>query len=529
MSNRFSPKLEIFVGATKRDLGGARQAVINAILEKGHIPSGMELWAAGNRPPLEVIARHLERCDAHILIVGARYGSQMAELGGISFTEWEYRQSLGRRPILPFLFDSDSLKRARRIEKDKREKLPETKARLDSLRDELLATKYVKEFHAGLRGSDELQRHAILAIDELIKSEDISTVAGWIRGDSAEARTVRDIANNPFLRRELEQLRRFSTLGLRVGLDVGSKEALAKAFWWNMQGRIRRHLAPNLFFESGSTTAYLSDEFVRAVAAGDHTHPWHIRTNNILSLLHFDLHTSIDASRFPGGIPDPEDKYGAIFPPEWHHLLEPFPDTPRSLHDGESQAVSAVRDNFRKLTPNANLRSTAKADARDAEAASVQPVLAAASGLDLDNKTLHFRGPHVGSHPNMLFKRAIFASGYPVVLFLSAEKVGNPFRKGSCYPVFGPDEPWTDAVRKYPLAICVGYEHPKKSHPTPGTSTKLVEERNAPEYILRNLKRLGFGVKYFDTGFPPDYDAAARGTGAVMCGNEAFNRMIPRD
>jgi hypothetical protein len=37
---------------------------------------------------------------------------------------------------------------------------------------------------------------------------------------------------------------------------------------------------------------------------------------------------------FPGGIPDPEDKYGAIFPPEWHHLLEPFPDTPRSLHDG---------------------------------------------------------------------------------------------------------------------------------------------------------------------------------------------------
>jgi len=44
MSKRSSPKLEIFVGATKRDLGPARQAVINAILEKGHIPSGMELW-----------------------------------------------------------------------------------------------------------------------------------------------------------------------------------------------------------------------------------------------------------------------------------------------------------------------------------------------------------------------------------------------------------------------------------------------------------------------------------------------------
>lgn len=139
-------KLEIFVGATKRDLGPARQAVINAILEKGHISSGMELWAAGNRPPLEVIAKHLSRCDAHILLVGARYGSPMDGHEGISFTEWEYRQSDAKRPILPFVLDTKSLKQARKREKDKRERLPQTRKKLDDLRSDLLNRKFVKEF-----------------------------------------------------------------------------------------------------------------------------------------------------------------------------------------------------------------------------------------------------------------------------------------------------------------------------------------------------------------------------------------------
>jgi hypothetical protein len=92
-------KLEIFVGATNRDLGAARTAVINAILEKGHVPSGMELWAAGNRPPLDVIARYLKRCDAHILMLGARYGSPVGGRDGISFTEWDYQQSRDHRPL----------------------------------------------------------------------------------------------------------------------------------------------------------------------------------------------------------------------------------------------------------------------------------------------------------------------------------------------------------------------------------------------------------------------------------------------
>lgn len=519
-------RLEIFVGATRRDLGPARTAVINAILEKGHIPSGMELWAAGNRPPLDVIARYLKRCDAHILMVGARYGSPVLGREGLSYTEWEYQQSRGKRPILPFVYDAQSLKAARAKEVDKNERTKLSIDRLDRLRTDLLKTKYVKEFSNSRSGINKLQKDAILAIDDLLRSADMPIDAGWIRGDSPEARTARDIADNPFLNRELAQLKRFSTLGFRVRVDVGSKEAIAKAFWWHMQGRIRRHHYNTLFFESGSTCAYLSDQFVRGVVSEqDGSDHWHIRTNNVLSLIHFDLHTSIDAARFPGGIPDPEDRYGAIFPSEWRHLHEPYPDRPQKLHDGERDAVMEIRKAFHQLATTGDRRGTRR---RHKE---TPLVFAAASGLDLTNRIEHFRGPHVGSHPNMLFKRAIFASGCPVVLCVSAEKLGNEFRRGRCYPVFGPDEPWLAAIKRYPIAVCVGYEWPKTSRATGDISGAELRRRNRPEYIVQCLKSLGFTLPYFHSssriggggGLP------ARDVGALMYANRAFEQCIPKD
>lgn len=179
-------KLEIFVGATSRDLGAARLAVIQAILEKGHIPSGMELWAAGNRPPLDEIARHLARCDAHIVLVGARYGSIIEGPDGHSFTEWEIRQSWGKRPILPFVFDHPTLVAARKAEKDSAERQSAQRQRLDRLRAALLRTKHVREFRIDRSGLGKLQKDAILALDELERSEELDDCAGWIRGDSPD-------------------------------------------------------------------------------------------------------------------------------------------------------------------------------------------------------------------------------------------------------------------------------------------------------------------------------------------------------
>lgn len=509
MSNHTDRKLEIFVGATKRDLGGARQAVINAILEKGHIPSGMELWAAGNRPPLDRIEQYLKRCDAHILLVGARYGSLLDGPDKISFTEWEYRQSKDRRPILPFIFDHKALIAARKLEKEDREKNPDIRAKLDFFRSELQTNNYVKEFSNDRRRLGELQKNAILAIDELLQSGEVDENAGWFRGDSEEAKTVRAITSNRFLRRELEQLRKFSKLGQRVSLDVGAKEAMARMFWRDVQGKIRRNQLFNLFFESGSTVAYLADEFEKtALAADEGTHHWQIRTNNVLSVVQFELHTPLDASRFPTGTPDPDDPYGAIFPNEWRRLHEPPQKKPRVLHEEEKAAVETMRKKFFGHNGDKQL------------------VLAAASGLDLDNVQEHFRGPHVASHPNMLFKRAIYTSGSPVVLFISAEKLGDPFEVGRCYPVFDSGEPWTEVIQNYPIAICVGYEQPKTSKTASRISPEDVAKRNRPEFIRAALDRLGFNVEYLDGDLIP-CPHEIPGVGTIMRGNKRFSERVP--
>jgi Domain of unknown function (DUF4062) len=42
-------KLQVFVSSTYNDLLAERQAVVEAILMAGHIPAGMELFAAGDR------------------------------------------------------------------------------------------------------------------------------------------------------------------------------------------------------------------------------------------------------------------------------------------------------------------------------------------------------------------------------------------------------------------------------------------------------------------------------------------------
>ena len=67
-----------------------RQAAVEAILNAGHIPAGMELFKAGDQTQKEIIEEWIKESDVYLLILGARYGSIDSELG-ISYTEWEYR------------------------------------------------------------------------------------------------------------------------------------------------------------------------------------------------------------------------------------------------------------------------------------------------------------------------------------------------------------------------------------------------------------------------------------------------------
>ncbi len=238
-------KLGVFVGSTKEDLADARDVVIRAILNAGHFPSGMELWAAGHVPTIDAIERHLNLCDIHIVMLGARYGHMAQD--NMSFTEWEYSLSKKhRRPVIAFLLDreafewetrdhtsSPALRRLRRFRKD--------------LEDHALC-RYFK-----LDNVQEIGLDCINSINEAINSGSLKEGVGWIRSGSEQGQRLREIERNPFLQRILDTIYGFSTLTTRLDREPIAKRAIGEVLWNQMFGKIYRYGYHNLFFESGST------------------------------------------------------------------------------------------------------------------------------------------------------------------------------------------------------------------------------------------------------------------------------------
>lgn len=52
-----------------------RRAAVQAVLDAGHIPAGMELFKAGNQSQLATIYKWIDASDVYMLILGGRYGS----------------------------------------------------------------------------------------------------------------------------------------------------------------------------------------------------------------------------------------------------------------------------------------------------------------------------------------------------------------------------------------------------------------------------------------------------------------------
>jgi len=76
-----------------------RQAVVAAVLEAGHIPAGMELFAAGDESQVDTIRRWIDDSDVFMLILGGRYGS-IEPKSGKSYIELEYEYvAANKKPL----------------------------------------------------------------------------------------------------------------------------------------------------------------------------------------------------------------------------------------------------------------------------------------------------------------------------------------------------------------------------------------------------------------------------------------------
>ena len=104
-------KLQVFISSTYIDLIEERQAAVQAVLDAGHIPAGMELFKAGNTSQLETIYKWIDNSDVYMLILGGRYGS-IEEKTGKSYTQLEYEYAIDKGlPVFSVVLRDDFLKR----------------------------------------------------------------------------------------------------------------------------------------------------------------------------------------------------------------------------------------------------------------------------------------------------------------------------------------------------------------------------------------------------------------------------------
>ncbi len=161
-------KYQIFVSSTYKDLKNERKAVIEQILNMGHLPVGMELFVASDDEQFEYIKRIINNCDYYVLILGGCYGS-VSKNTGISYTEMEYNYAIEKNiPILIFPYEN-----IRKLPKSKRdEDLTNIQNFIDKVSENRL--------HKTWKNKDDL---CLKVINSLHNAFDEKPQRGWIRPD----------------------------------------------------------------------------------------------------------------------------------------------------------------------------------------------------------------------------------------------------------------------------------------------------------------------------------------------------------
>lgn len=167
-------KYQIFISSTFTDLIEERQAAVEAILKKGHIPAGMELFTAGDKSQWDVIKRWIDDSDIYLLILGGRYGS-IDKSTGLSYTEMEYNYALEKgKPLFALSLTDDIL--------DKKD--------IRTIKDyDLKDSKYIdfkekvkSKMCAFPKNIDQIKTEINHSLDTLI-TENRHKMQGWIKGN----------------------------------------------------------------------------------------------------------------------------------------------------------------------------------------------------------------------------------------------------------------------------------------------------------------------------------------------------------
>jgi len=167
-------KYQVFVSSTYLDMKEERQAAVMAILDAGHIPAGMELFAAGDEAQWETIKKWIDESDVFMLLLGGRYGS-IEPTSGLSYIEQEYDYAVTQgKPYFALVAEEEYLhgKKA----KDKNipvfDEAPELKSKLAAFKQKVLG-----KISASYASKDKITAEILKSL-RIIERKNIP---GWVR------------------------------------------------------------------------------------------------------------------------------------------------------------------------------------------------------------------------------------------------------------------------------------------------------------------------------------------------------------
>ena len=167
-------KLQVFVSSTYNDLIFERQAAVESILRAGHIPAGMELFAAGSESQLDIIRRWIDGSDIYMLLLGGRYGS-IEPNSGLSYTEIEYRYAMEQnKPIFAVILSDTFIQEK---VKDKGTSIVELAERNKLASFEELVKKKISRY------ANDKSEIRLSVLESMLDIQSRYTLKGWVRED----------------------------------------------------------------------------------------------------------------------------------------------------------------------------------------------------------------------------------------------------------------------------------------------------------------------------------------------------------
>lgn len=456
-------RFQIFVSSTFEDLKKERKKAIEVIFERGHIPIALERFSAANKSDLEVIKKVMAECQVYILILGHRYGS-IPPGEEISYTELEYELAKQNNLlILPFILRTEEIHKRRKEEldpnnaKDKAELL--NLAKLERFHDS------IRQYRQLWRPEDDFKYKVLKALDDNLKE---CKKPGFVRVEEEKVTNVVSVSQNEFIFDIVGQLKNFKKLYQRCLEYTEKKEALANFFHKQYLSKIKNSNV-SLFFESGSTVTYVARELAQSlsevVKIDEKGSPnIHIATNNVLAYLQLWLKARVPCTTFPWS-PPLEETYGAFYG-GIQQMPEKDPDyTLPPLEDDAKEEIEKLLDAPFSLTwrqPTLLLGAASGLQISEEHILKINDELDEATKSELREQLNRCFGPHVGSYRNKVFKRYMYKTGLPIMIFITGDKIDCEIDVGKCHFILDSEITWEAFYKNYPVAFCIGCTQEKK-------------------------------------------------------------------